>query len=417
MQHRRRVGRVAEQYQIRAVGDQTRIECPRFVEKHLGDRHTRRTQDHLRFGERRLDQRGMPDSKARKHLESVGRASQEQYGVSGAAMGGCDGIDGGLFDGAGGIAGEVGQRVGDGGADKFGRPTTHIDGEIDEPRHGVGVAMSVQCMQTPNVQRQGEQLRCRCNPDVIAVDPTGSMECVTPPVDSSSPASSIDPRDPSIALLVDLDGTITDSFTGIANSFRHALDEVGAPPAPDEVIAGIAGPPMLDTLNSLGLGSDTADAALAAYRRHYTEIGWLQNAVFDGMGELLADLAAAGRTMAVATSKNQRTAQRILDHFGLAEHFAVIAGASDDHGRRTKAAVIEYALAELGLAAPGPRAVMIGDRHHDIDGAAAFGIPTILVGWGYALPGEGTEPGHTATWRVNDVDDLRKMVGGESLGG
>ena len=55
------------------------------------------------------------------------------------------------------------------------------------------------------------------------------------------------------AVLFDLDGTITDSFEGIANSFRHALAAVGAPEPAPEVVRGIAGPPMIDSLHALGL--------------------------------------------------------------------------------------------------------------------------------------------------------------------
>ncbi|MGC4934892.1 HAD hydrolase-like protein [Gordonia sp. DT30] len=222
-----------------------------------------------------------------------------------------------------------------------------------------------------------------------------------------------DPADPDTVLLVDLDGTITDSFTGIANSFRHALAAVGAPPAPDDVIAGIAGPPMIDTLRQLGLDEATAAAAMRAYRARYTDVGWLENSVFDGMNTVLADLDATGRTLAVATSKNESTARAILQHFGLAEHFRVIAGASDDGTRRHKPDVIAHALAQLGISLdpsthrPLRPAVMIGDRSHDVEGAARFAIPTILVGWGYALPGERD----AASWGVDSIADLREVLG------
>ena len=222
-----------------------------------------------------------------------------------------------------------------------------------------------------------------------------------------------DPTSSDTVLLVDLDGTITDSFTGIANCFRDALEAVGAPPAPDDVIAGIAGPPMIDTLAGLGLDAATADAAMTAYRARYTEHGWLENSVFDGMADVLADAAASGRTLAIATSKNQTTAQRILEHFGLADHFTVIAGASDDSSRRHKPDVIAHALAQLDIALdsetnqPLRPVVMVGDRSHDIQGAAQFGIPTIHVGWGYALPGERD----AAAWGVNSIAELREVLG------
>jgi phosphoglycolate phosphatase len=31
---------------------------------------------------------------------------------------------------------------------------------------------------------------------------------------------------------------------------------------------------------------------------------------------------------------------------------------------------------------------MIGDRHHDVEGAAHHGVPTIFVRWGYGSPVE-----------------------------
>ncbi|MDL9944326.1 HAD hydrolase-like protein [Gordonia sp. ABSL11-1] len=221
-----------------------------------------------------------------------------------------------------------------------------------------------------------------------------------------------DPADPSTILLVDLDGTITDSFAGIANSFRHALAAVGAPEPAPEVVAGIAGPPMIDTLTGLGLDQETADVAMRAYRERYTDVGWLENSVFDGMGPVLADLAASGRTLAVATSKNENTARAILEHFGLAGHFRIISGASDDGRRRAKSDVIARALDQLGIAGTDGQVgdvpvVMIGDRAHDIEGAALFGIPAILVGWGYALDGEDG----SAAWSVGSIADLREVLG------
>ena len=124
-----------------------------------------------------------------------------------------------------------------------------------------------------------------------------------------------------------------------------------------------------------------ADAAIAAYRADYTTRGWAMNSLFDGIPALLADLEAAGVRLAVATSKAEPTAQRILAHFGLDEHFEVIAGASVDGSRATKADVVAHALAQLE---PLPdRVLMVGDRSHDVEGAAEHGIDTVVVGWGY----------------------------------
>ena len=206
-------------------------------------------------------------------------------------------------------------------------------------------------------------------------------------------------------VIFDLDGTLTDSAPGVVASFTHALAAVGAEVPPGDLAGLIVGPPMHHTLAALGLGG-RADEAMAAYRADYTSRGWAINSLYDGIGELLADLRRAGVRLAVATSKVEPTARRILEHFGIAEHFEVIAGASLDGLRAAKADVIAHALEKLR---PLPqRVVMIGDRSHDVDGAAAHGLDTMVVGWGYG--GGDFAPGEPVTV-VTTVAELREALG------
>ncbi|WP_235009660.1 HAD-IA family hydrolase [Mycobacterium sp. 3519A] len=209
-------------------------------------------------------------------------------------------------------------------------------------------------------------------------------------------------------VLFDLDGTLTDSAQGIVSSFKHALGEVGAV-APDGALASrIVGPPMHHTLREMGLGDDV-DAAIAAYRADYSTRGWAMNRLFDGIAALLADLRAAGVRLAVATSKAEPTAQRILAHFGLDGHFEVIAGASVDGSRATKSDVVARALAQLQ---PLPdRVLMVGDRSHDVEGAAEHGIETVVVGWGYGSADFEGPDAVSALAHVCTVDDLREVLG------
>ncbi len=208
-------------------------------------------------------------------------------------------------------------------------------------------------------------------------------------------------------VIFDLDGTLTDSAEGIVASFRHALDAVGAEVPDGDLVSMIVGPPMPDTLRGLGLG-DRADTAIAAYRADYVDRGWSMNRPFEGIPALLSDLQAAGVRMAVATSKVEPTAQRILAHFGLDTCFEVIAGASPDGTRSAKSDVVARALDQL---APLPeRVVMIGDRFHDVEGAAVHGIGTIVVGWGYGHR-DFTDDDGGALAHVSDVDALREVLG------
>lgn len=213
-------------------------------------------------------------------------------------------------------------------------------------------------------------------------------------------------------LLVDLDGTITDSLDGISRSLQHALDTVGGRWDTSRDIRSIAGPPMTETLASLGLAGADLDRALAAYRERYDEVGWKENAVFAGIDSLLDRLATDGYRMAVATSKDQDAARRILAHFDLTAPFEFIGGADLSVGRLAKADVVAHSLEALGRrAVPAgeggtPQTLMIGDREHDVHGAARYGIDTALVRWGYGRPEEWDD----ARWSVVDTAQLEGII-------
>ena len=209
-------------------------------------------------------------------------------------------------------------------------------------------------------------------------------------------------------VIFDLDGTLTDSADGIVASFRHALVEVGADLPEGDLAGRIVGPPMHHTMATLGLG-DRVDEAVAAYRADYTSRGWAMNTVFDGVTDLLVDLHDAGVRLAVATSKAEPTALRILEHFDMAGHFEVIAGASLDGTRAAKSEVLAHALLQLQ---PLPeRVLMVGDRAHDVEGAAEHGIPTVVVGWGYGGADFLERPAAEPVAHVATMAELREVLG------
>ncbi|MGZ4515963.1 MAG: HAD-IA family hydrolase [Mycobacterium sp.] len=211
-------------------------------------------------------------------------------------------------------------------------------------------------------------------------------------------------------VIFDLDGTLTDSAEGIVASFLHALDHIGVAVPDGDLAAQIVGPPMYDTFRSM-LGED-AEQAIAAFRAEYGSRGWAMNTLFEGIEPLLADLRAAGVRLAVATSKLEPTARRILAHFGLDQHFEVIAGASPDGSRKTKVEVLAHALKQLQ---PLPeRVLMVGDRSHDVHGAAAHGIDTVVVGWGYGradFPDDAAAARTTVVTHAATIDELRAVLG------
>ena len=183
-------------------------------------------------------------------------------------------------------------------------------------------------------------------------------------------------------LLFDLDGTLTDPQEGITNSVAYALRQYGIIEDPKNLIRFI-GPPLHVSFHDwYGFDEDKAFEAVAHYRVYFGDKGIFENAVFDGIPEMLKDLRAAGFTLVLATSKPEVFTLRILEKFDLAKYFHFVGAASLDSSRSQKADVIRHALHLCGNPS-SETVVMIGDRWHDIHGARANGIQSIGVLYGY----------------------------------
>ncbi len=195
---------------------------------------------------------------------------------------------------------------------------------------------------------------------------------------------------PYTSVLFDLDGTIVDSAPGITASLARTLEDMGEPvPTPAELLAWV-GPPIMDSFRDLG-GFDPAESerALEIYRGHYLLEGVFDAKLYDGVDGVLRAISEARIPLSLATSKPETPATLVLDHYGLTHYFDELTGASDDEKRSKKADVIAEALRRLAAnGADLTRTIMIGDRIHDVEGAAANGIPAIYVTWGYGSPEE-----------------------------
>lgn len=193
-------------------------------------------------------------------------------------------------------------------------------------------------------------------------------------------------------VLLDLDGTLTDSAPGIINGLRYSLDAMGIEHPDEATMRTFLGPPLADTYGGFfGMNQGEIDHAIALYREHYHEVGLFENDVYPGIPGLLDALDEASAVLAVATSKPTYSATRILEHYSLAGHLAFIGGAELDGSRNGKAAVIAHtldALTAAGCYRDGTSVVMVGDREHDVQGAAEHGIDTVGVLWGYGTSEE-----------------------------
>ncbi len=191
------------------------------------------------------------------------------------------------------------------------------------------------------------------------------------------------------AVFLDLDGTLMESHPGILASLRHALESTGHHALAGTDLAWMIGPPFDESFRRMGLSDP--DAVTSVYRERYLESGMFDARVYDGVLDALDTLREAGARMYLATAKPHVYARRITRHFGLAGYMEREFGPELDGTRKWKGDLLAHALAETGEDAA--RAVMIGDREHDIAAATEVGMKCVAVRWGYGNEAEWHDAG------------------------
>lgn len=167
-------------------------------------------------------------------------------------------------------------------------------------------------------------------------------------------------------ILFDLDGTITDSGSGIMRSILYATEQLGWPAPSEETLRSFIGPPLYESFLHMAPSAEAAQQAVGHYRAYYQRKGMLENHVYPGIPEVLTRLKEAGAKLYIATSKPEEFAKKIITHFDLDRYFTGIYGASMD-----------------------------GYRNHDILGAQQNGLDSIGVLYGFGEETELQEAGAT----------------------
>lgn len=193
-------------------------------------------------------------------------------------------------------------------------------------------------------------------------------------------------------ILMDLDGTLTDPGLGITNSIMYALDKLGMPETDRTRLYRFIGPPLMEEMRKVyGLTEQEGYDALKYYREYFSVTGLFENEVYPGIPEVLAKIKETGRKLIVATSKPEIYTLQILEHFGLDRYFDFVSGSTMDNSRVQKKDIIAYAMERMAFSAED--ALMIGDRRNDVEGAAANGMRSLGVLYGYGSYEELSEAG------------------------
>lgn len=202
-------------------------------------------------------------------------------------------------------------------------------------------------------------------------------------------------------ILFDLDGTLTDPQQGITNAVAYALRHFGIETEDNSTLNKFIGPPLIYSfVEYSGLTEKQAKEAIKKYREYFGPKGIFENEVYKGIPKMLQTLRDRGDKVILATSKPWIYAEQILEHFGLKKFFDFVSGSEMNGDRNSKAEVIAYAIEKYGI--DKDKAVMIGDRKHDIIGAEENNIKSIGVLYGYG----NMEEFSTAYAVAENVEDI-----------
>ena len=209
------------------------------------------------------------------------------------------------------------------------------------------------------------------------------------------------------AVLLDFDGTIADTGEGIYDSVRYAVRAMGFDPLPEEIVHTFIGPPVFSSFKrALNLSDEDSAKAVEKYRESYMNGGIYRLSFYDGMEKLLNDIKKSGIKLAVASSKPENFIIEILKYLKISDLFDFISAPESDKAPESKTALVERAVKALGI--DKSKAVMIGDRYFDIEGAKEAKVDSIGVTFGFGDRNELINSG--ADYIADSTEDIRRII-------
>ena len=209
-------------------------------------------------------------------------------------------------------------------------------------------------------------------------------------------------------ILFDLDGTLSDPTRGLVESYYYGLTKMGIVIDDKASLSRFIGPPLFEEWQDVyGFSPEQANSAIALFREYFSVYGWWDNKLYPGIKELLAHLKGKGKRIALATSKPEIFARKILKFFAIDEYFDFVGAATLDTTRHTKWQVIDYTLKQMCIE-DRESVIIVGDRKYDAEGAAICGIDSLGVLYGHGTREEIESAGFT--YVANTVEDLIAVI-------
>ncbi|MBQ9377347.1 MAG: HAD family hydrolase [Schwartzia sp.] len=185
------------------------------------------------------------------------------------------------------------------------------------------------------------------------------------------------------AAVFDLDGTLINSITDLAESSNELLASYNRPPHPVDAYRYYVGNGSRTLMERIlpEASSEMIDEALARYKRIYEGRMLRTTAPYEGIPGLLAELRARRVRLGVCTNKHRSAAERMIGELFPAGTFDSVVGDRPGVPRKPDPANVFAVLAELEV---GPdETVYLGDSGVDMETAVRAGALPVGVLWGF----------------------------------
>jgi phosphoglycolate phosphatase len=213
------------------------------------------------------------------------------------------------------------------------------------------------------------------------------------------------------AAAFDLDGTLIDTMGDLAAAVNLMLGMLGAQELPEPRVRALVGNgvdqlvlrALTESLGNRPTHSAQRSAALALFRRLYSQRLFKHSRVYPGVVQALRSLAEAGIALCCITNKDSMFTEPLLREAELGDFFTFTLCADRAEDRKPSPNMLLAACARLGIAPA--EMLYVGDTSIDIAAARAAGCPVIAVSYGYGKD-------HSTTQAKADgfVDRLTDLV-------
>jgi phosphoglycolate phosphatase len=212
------------------------------------------------------------------------------------------------------------------------------------------------------------------------------------------------------AAIFDLDGTLLDTLTDLANSGNHALKAVGQPTHEREAYRTLVGQGV-DKLFIDALPIDQQhlhSQAVAAFHAHYADHRFDTTQPYPGIWRMLTAMSDRGIKLGVLSNKPHRATVDVIERYFSDLPWSVVRGHKPGTPPKPQPTSAREVIDEMSV--EPKRCLYVGDTKVDMLTGKAAGMYTVGVSWGFRSIQELQDNGADAI--VEDVDELLTLVAG-----